>query len=150
MTDREAGPGATPSWLRPLGPDPDLADVAARAAVVGRMAGRVAALASDLQLLALLLQDAAGSGSHVTLPLPGEAPTCYPIPQMGDTPAGPGDALPLPGTPPSSADAPPASPQLRRDRAERPDDPFARAEAAVGALREALMPGGGSSDVPVG
>ena len=148
MTDREVAPGATPSWLRPLGPDPDLADVTVRAAVVGRMAGRVAALASDLQMLALLLQDVAGVGSQIALSLPGDAPKPYPMPGSGGTSSAPDDAHSLPGVPLSSTHAPPTPPQLRGEGGEGPDDPFTRAEAAVSALREALKPGGGSPDVP--
>ena len=101
------------SWLRPLGPDPDLSDVSARAAVVGRMAGRVAALASDLQLLAMLLQEAA-------------------VPNHG---------LPDSKITSQRAVTTEAPPARERERGGA-DDPFARAEAAVGALRAALRPGG--------
>ena len=183
MTDGEAAPGATPSWLRPLGADPDLADVAVRAAVVGRMAGRVASLASDLQLLAMLLQDAAGAGSQVARPVSGTRSSSEDSHagtppgasrEWGATDAGPpesggggeratgaggkpprripGDPLPLPlprRENPLPNPSPVATGEGRAVAAASPEnDPFARAEAAVGALREALRPSGARPDDP--
>ena len=144
MTAREAAPSATPSWLRPLGPDPDLADVASRAAVVGRMAGRVAALASDLQLLAMLLQDAAGGGwtaSSAEASASRDALDAA-TERVEGRRAG-SQAEQTPPIPQESAFVPRGAPGTGEAHS---DDPFARAEAAVGALRAALRPGGGSPD----
>ena len=147
MTDREAAPSATPSWLRPLGPDPDLSDVAWRAAVVGRMAGRVSALASDLQLLAMLLQDAAQGGwSASSLETPATREASQTTPSAGGRKES--------TFAPIAAESPLARTH-RQGRAQRAgeragavdvDDPFARAEAAVGALRAAFRPAGGAPD----
>ena len=127
--------------------------------VVGRMAGRVAALATDLQLLAMLVQDVARL--HGVAPLAereGELPEAPHLhgsatlagreSELAEAPHLHGGAT-LAGRESELAEAPHpngGAPRVGRgsesvEASNAAPDPFARAEAAIGALRAALSPG---------
>ncbi|MSQ42697.1 MAG: hypothetical protein EXR45_00600 [Chloroflexi bacterium] len=105
-----------------------------RAAMVARLAGRIAELASDLQVLAMLLQvppDSDASLAERSEIDPGTSAVDEPVGQPAPTQADEGSGADEPVNPvPEAA------------------DPFVRAALAIEALRGALRPGEMKADRP--
>lgn len=105
-----------------------------RAAMVARLAGRVAELASDLQVLAMLLQvppeDDASLAERSEVD-PGTS--TVDVVALKEPPAQPHEIL---------------GPDQRADPVPEIDDPFVRAARAIEALRGALRPDEEKSDRP--
>ena len=105
-----------------------------RAAMVARLAGRVADLASDLQVLAMLLQvppEDDASLAERTEDDPGTS--TFDVAALQGPPAQPGEIR---------------GPVQRADLVPEVDDPFVRAARAIETLRGALRPDEAKSDRP--